>query len=56
MLQLSLLFAKILYTYDMEMLDPDMDWEARSRHWIMWWKPPIRVRAHNRLDIPLNSN
>ncbi|KAI0533247.1 cytochrome P450 [Xylaria digitata] len=56
MLQLSLMLAKILYTYDMEMLDPDVDWEANSRHWIMWWKPPIRIRAHNRLDALSNSN
>ncbi|KAI3328827.1 cytochrome P450 [Ustulina deusta] len=57
MLQLSLVFAKILYTYDLEMLDPIMDWEARSRHWIMWWKPPIRVLAHNRPggDLPVKS-
>ncbi|KAF2969303.1 hypothetical protein GQX73_g4289 [Xylaria multiplex] len=56
MLQLSLLFAKILYTYDMEMLGPDVDWEANSRNWIMWWKPPIHIRAHNRLDASPNSN
>ncbi|KAI0556187.1 cytochrome P450 [Xylaria curta] len=55
MLQLSLVFAKILYTYDLEMLNPEIDWEARSRHWIMWWKPPIRVRAHNRLGVSLIS-
>ncbi|KAI1177519.1 cytochrome P450 [Nemania sp. FL0916] len=50
MLQLSLVFAKILCTYDLEMLDPEMDWQAKSLHWIMWWKPPLRIRAHNRLD------
>ncbi|KAI1289084.1 cytochrome P450 [Xylaria venustula] len=54
-LQLSLVFSKILYTYDLKMLNPDIAWEDESRHWIMWWKPPIRVRAHNRLEVPLKS-
>ncbi|KAI0412444.1 cytochrome P450 [Xylaria grammica] len=56
MLQLSLLFAKILYTYDMELLNPDLDWEAHCRQWILWWTPPFYVRAHNRLDALQNSN
>jgi broad specificity phosphatase PhoE len=57
MLQLSLVFAKILYTYDLKMLETNLDWEARSRHWIMWWKPPIRVLAQNRpgVEVPTRS-
>lgn len=49
MLQMTLVLAKMLYTYDMEMLDPNLDWEAQSKHFIMWWKAPIRIRLRNRL-------
>lgn len=48
-LQMTLVFAKMLYTYDMEMLDPNLDWEAKSKHFIMWWKAPIRIRLNKRL-------
>ncbi|KAK3684172.1 cytochrome P450 [Podospora appendiculata] len=37
---MSLVLAKILYTYELELVDKDLDWEAESRHWIMWWKAP----------------
>lgn len=46
---MSLVLAKLLFTYDMELLDQNLDWEAESRHWVMWWKAPLRVHAHERL-------
>lgn len=45
---MSLVLAKLFYRYDVELVDPDIDWEARSRHWIMWWKAPLYMRAHKR--------
>lgn len=47
---MSLVLAKMLYTYDLDLLDKDMDWEGCSRHYVMWWKAPIRVRAMERLE------
>lgn len=47
-LQMSLVLSKMLYTYDFELLNKDLEWEAQSKHYIMWWKAPIRVRATER--------
>jgi hypothetical protein len=46
---MSLVLSKLIYTYDFGLLDKDLDWEAESKHYVMWWKAPIRVRATNRL-------
>ncbi|KAI0146314.1 putative cytochrome P450 [Xylariaceae sp. FL1272] len=48
-LQMSLVLSKIIYKYDIKLLNEDLDWEAQSKHYVMWWKAPIRVRASNRL-------
>lgn len=45
---MSLVLAKMLHTYDFELLDKKMDWVAQSGHYVMWWKAPIRVRATKR--------
>ncbi|KAI2601919.1 putative cytochrome P450 [Hypoxylon sp. NC1633] len=45
--QMSLVLAKILYSYDMELVDQDLDWESQSRHWVMWWKAPVMIRARD---------
>lgn len=46
---MSLVLSKMIYTYDFELLDKDLDWEAKSKHYVMWWKAPIHVHATNRL-------
>ncbi|OTA96863.1 hypothetical protein M434DRAFT_392544 [Hypoxylon sp. CO27-5] len=43
--QMSLVLAKLFFSYDMELLDQDLDWENQSRHWVMWWKAPVRIHA-----------
>ncbi|KAJ3568839.1 hypothetical protein NPX13_g6283 [Xylaria arbuscula] len=48
-LQMSFALSKMIYTYDFELLNKDLDWEAQSKHYVMWWKVPIQVRATNRL-------
>ncbi|KAK3321248.1 putative cytochrome P450 [Cercophora scortea] len=48
LVQMSLVLAKILYRYELELVDKNLDWEAESRHWIMWWKAPIQVRVYSR--------
>jgi hypothetical protein len=44
---MSLVLAKLFFSYDMELVDLDLDWEGQSRHWIMWWKAPVRIRAQD---------
>ncbi|KAI1409848.1 putative cytochrome P450 [Hypoxylon sp. FL1857] len=47
--QMSLVLAKLFFSYNMELLERDLDWESQSRHWVMWWKAPVRVRARDAL-------
>jgi hypothetical protein len=43
-MQLSSILAKMLYKYDMTLVNEDLDFEAASHCHIMWWKAPIWVR------------
>ncbi|KAL8626814.1 hypothetical protein Q9189_007497 [Teloschistes chrysophthalmus] len=43
-LEISLILAKILHRYDLEMVNKDLDWEGQSHVHVMWWKPELRVR------------
>lgn len=46
--EMSSCLAKIIFKYELELVDKDLDWEAQSRHYIMWWKAPICVRAYSK--------
>ena len=41
---MSLIIAKLIYTYDMELFDKDSGWEGRSHVHVPWWKPELKVR------------
>lgn len=43
-MEMSLILAKMLYTYDMALIEPDVDWVAGCRVHVQWWKPKLRVR------------
>ncbi|KAI0516780.1 putative cytochrome P450 [Xylaria bambusicola] len=49
-MQMSLVLSKILFKYDVELVEKDMDWEKESKHFIMWAKAPYHIRAHDRLS------
>lgn len=44
--EMSSCLAKMMFRYDVELVHKDLDWEAQSRHYVMWWKAPIYVRAY----------
>ena len=46
--QMSLELAKILFRYDMELVDTDLDYEADCRMHFMWWKPDLYIRFSER--------
>ncbi|KAI1091695.1 putative cytochrome P450 [Rostrohypoxylon terebratum] len=48
--EMSLVLSKLFFSYDMELLDQNLDWESQSRHWVMWWKAPVRIRARDALS------
>jgi len=43
-LEMTLILAKILYKYDLELASKGLDWEGQSHMHVMWWKPEMRVR------------
>ena len=43
-MEMSLILAKLLFVFDMDLLDKDLDWEGQSHVHVQWWKPELRVR------------
>lgn len=43
-IEMSLLLAKLVYRYDMELVEEELDWEGRSHLHVMWWKPALRIK------------
>ncbi|KAK3343535.1 cytochrome P450 monooxygenase [Lasiosphaeria hispida] len=41
--EMSSCMAKMLFRYDMKLVNRDLDWEAASRCYVMWWKAPVMV-------------
>lgn len=42
--EISLMLAKLFYTYSLELVDNRLDWEGQSRLHVMWWKPDLNVK------------
>jgi hypothetical protein len=42
--QMSLELAKIVWQYDMELVNPDLDYEAGCKMHFMWFKPKLNIR------------
>ena len=41
---MSLQLAKIVYAYDMELVDKGLDWIETCQMHFLWWKPELNVR------------
>ncbi|PVI03632.1 cytochrome P450 [Periconia macrospinosa] len=48
--EMNLILAKMLWQFDLDLVDKDFDLEEQSRMHVMWWKPGMYVR------IKPNSN
>lgn len=46
LMQMSLVMAKLHWTYDLELVNK-VDWEGQSRMHVMWWKPALNIRFSN---------
>jgi hypothetical protein len=42
--QMALQLAKMVYAYDMELVDQDLDWINTCKMHFLWWKPELNVR------------
>ncbi|CAO1604329.1 orf9b protein [Xanthoria calcicola] len=50
-MEMSLILTKLLYTYDMSLVDADLDWEGGSHVHVQWWKPELRVCFGEHKDL-----
>ncbi|KAI9739468.1 MAG: Cytochrome P450 monooxygenase orf9 [Claussenomyces sp. TS43310] len=46
--EMALILAKMHWRYDLELINKDVDWEGQSRLHVMWSKPELWVRFHER--------
>ena len=47
-MELTTVIAKLLLTYDMELLNQELDWHRDSRMATLWQKPELRVKVTTR--------
>jgi len=47
-LELRCIVAKVMYAYDLELVDKEFDWEKKSKAWTLWWKPALDVKIMKR--------
>ncbi|CAI0645398.1 unnamed protein product [Colletotrichum noveboracense] len=47
-MELNLMLARLLWSYDMELVDKDVRFIEQSRVHVLWWKPKLFVRWHRR--------
>ncbi|KAB8216381.1 benzoate 4-monooxygenase cytochrome P450 [Aspergillus novoparasiticus] len=44
-MELQTIMAKIIFSFDLELVDEKLDWQADSRMHTLWEKPPLNVRV-----------
>ncbi|KAF2867458.1 cytochrome P450 [Massariosphaeria phaeospora] len=47
-MEMNLILAKLLWRYDLELVNKDVDWLGEGKVFVMWWKPRLMVRFHER--------
>lgn len=47
-LELRCILAKLVYAYDLELVDKDLNWAEKSSAWGLWWKPELNLRVIKR--------
>lgn len=53
-MQMASIMAKLLFVYDIELVNKDLDFEAESHCHIMWWKAPVWVRLTKREGVNIS--
>ena len=44
-MELQTIMAKIVFRYDLELVDETLDWQRDSRMHTLWEKPPLMVKV-----------
>ena len=50
-MEMNLLLAKILWTYELELVNKEVNWLKDGKVHVLWWKPKLFVRFHKRADL-----
>lgn len=51
LLELRLILAKILWSFDMELQDDDLDWDQANKNYVFWEKPALPILFKRARDI-----
>jgi cytochrome P450 len=49
-IELNTVLAKLLWKYDLELVNQDVDWQRDSTMHTLWKKPELMVRVKTRKD------
>ena len=49
LLDLRLILAKIIWTFDFKLVDENFDWIAENKCYVIWQKPELKVQYTPRL-------
>ncbi|KAK3301896.1 cytochrome P450 [Chaetomium strumarium] len=52
-LELRTVLAKLLWTYDLKLVNEEIDWHRDSRMLTLWRKPPLWVKAEHKQGRPM---
>lgn len=47
-MEINLILAKMLWQYDLELVNKGVDFIEEGRVFVMWWKPTLTVKFHKR--------
>ncbi|RYP76857.1 hypothetical protein DL769_003543 [Monosporascus sp. CRB-8-3] len=50
-MEMNLLMAKIFWSYDLELVNKEVNWLKEGKVHVLWWKPKLFVRFHRRASI-----
>ncbi len=50
-MEMNLLMAKLFWSYDLELVNKEINWLGEGKVHVLWWKPNLFVRFHKRLDL-----
>lgn len=52
---MRLTLAKLFWTYDLELVNKDIDWMGRARSHVLWHRPELRVHVRCAQPETLNN-
>lgn len=50
-MELRIILAKVIWTYDFKLDDDNLDWDAANRSYVFWEKPELPVKFQRRQVI-----